>query len=227
MSSNVINLDDLQYELCSLEGSKLEANSAGIQTLLGDRESLVRFESARALGKLGKSSLEPLRGRLALEKDDLVLSEIICQLGDLDDEESIGEIEKIYSEHPSHIVRSAAVNALVDLIGVDAEEFLIASLQTDRSRRVRASIACALAWLGSTVGVNAIRHSLKSRDQIVRGKIGTLLDYYLPVENRKELIAILSEAMQRETLGVVQKALQGAIDSLEQELSTEEAEQND
>lgn len=227
MILNTIPLDDLQYELWRLEGSELEANRAGIQSLLGDREPLVRFESARALGKLGVSAIDPIRERLVLERDDLVLSEVITQLGNLDDEESIGEITSIYHRHSSHLVRSAAVNALVDLIGVDAEEFLLSSLRTDRSRRVRASIACALTWLGSTVGVEAVRHSLKSHDFYVRSSIANLLDYYLPSKNRKELIAILTEAKQREAHKVIQDELQSTIDGLSQDLLDEESDQDD
>ena len=190
--------NDLLSSLYGLNVAEILTRQASIEGLLNHREIEVRRAAAEALGIAGVGATA-LRERLTLEKNDLVLAEILDSLGALQDADSLPDIYRLASDHPSQLVRTFAVLALQEIEGADdLKKFLQTRLRLERSRRVQVAIAYVLVDRGDRNALEPLMLGLNSRDPIVRLRVASLIRQVPPRNFTKELRRGLQERLDRE-----------------------------
>lgn len=199
-------------ELNDLEVASLEA-------LLSQREITIRLDVVRLLAQTGVGA-PALRSRLVEERNPVVLSEICDALADLEDRESLPQLEQLAEGHPAHVVRRYALLAIADLRGWESVPYLRRRLYGERSPAVRAVLSCLLFVKGSDEGLPLIRQALSTRDERVKRLVANTLTSYSPRRRRSQVIQALEESLEGETRAGVIADTQRAI----RELSRNRAE---
>ena len=176
---------------------------ASLEALLSQREITSRLDGVRLLAQAGLGA-PALRSRLREERNPVVLSEICDALADLEDRESLPELQQLAEQHPAQAVRRNALLAIADLRGWESVPYLRRRLYGERSPGVRAVLSCLLFVKGSDEGLPLIRRALASRDERVKRLVANTLTSYSPRRRRSQVIQALEESLQGETrVGVV------------------------
>ena len=189
------------------------ASLTSVLERLQSRSPASRWEAVVALASRSEGETV-LRKLLRTERNEVVLAEICDAMVNRGVRGSIPQLRRLATSSSSSLVRSYAGMAVADLGGQDEVRFLRRLLAKDRSRRLQASILCALLALGQEDLLPKLRPLLRSRDATVVRSIATLLRDYRPRRGRKVLVDIIHEAVSRETRPVVQQELRETLESL-------------
>jgi|CXWL01.1.fsa_nt_gi HEAT repeat protein len=180
---------------------------------LGHRSVLVRWASAGALARAGVGAAA-LRARLAEERNTLVLTEICDALAALRDAPAIPLLRELCSTHGSPLVRHFAALALAEISSKECVPFLRGRFREERSRRMRARLACLLLYLGQEDYLPRLGHLLSGADVLLKRNVANLLRNWRPRRFRAQLNAILQRAMSDEEDRVARAELEQAIAAL-------------
>lgn len=205
--------DELTNRVQEMTPAQVRRQAEDVKSLLAHRNQLVRWAAAAALGRAGLGAPE-LRERLATERNEIVLTEIAEALASLRDEPSLPRLRSLAEEHSSPLVRNYALLAVADISGKEALPYLRDRLDRERSRRVKASLRCALFAKGAGDVLPDLLKDLRSNDFKVRRGVANLLYHYAPRRQRPVLLAALREAAGRETLPGARADLERAIEEL-------------
>ena len=205
--------DELTNRLQEMAPARIRRQSEEVKPLLAHRNQLVRWAAAEALGRAGLGAAE-LRERLGAERNEVVLAEITESLASLKDEASLPRLRSLAEEHPSALVRSYALLAIADISGKEALPYLRDRLARERSRRVKASLRCALFAKGADEVLPDLLKDLRSNDFKVRRSVANLLHHYAPRRQRPVILAALREAADRETQPGARGDLERAVEEL-------------
>jgi len=210
---NTSSSDELTNRLQEMTPARIRKQSEEVKSLLAHRNQLVRWAAAAALGRARLGAPE-LRERLAKERTEIVLTEVAESLASLKDEASLPRLRSLAEEHSSTLVRNYALLAIADISGKEALPYLRDRLARERSRRVKASLRCALFAKGAGDVLPDLLKDLRSSDFKVRRGVANLLHHYAPRRQRPVLLAALREAADRETLPGARADLERAIEEL-------------
>jgi HEAT repeats len=189
--------DDLVKYLEELSPRRARSRATFVTSYLNHRSTLVRWAAALALGKASIGE-ESLLARLRREKSDLVLTEIIEALRSIPSRKSVSDFETLARQHRSPLVRGYAAMALADVLQKDARHFLTNRLAAENNRWVAAALRVLLLYLGSDSVYDGIVSDLESRQAEVRRLTANLLSHYRPRRRRREIVAQLETALQKE-----------------------------
>lgn len=180
---------------------------------LDHRSPEIRQEVIESLGETegGESALLDHLGR---EKNELVLIAICDALGHLRSTRAVPALEDIAQSHPSWLVRSYAVEALLDILWEEAIPFLKQILESESSYRVRSKIHVALFLAGDDDFLEPMLQGLRFKDYLIRCSISNLLSAYLPDRHRATILKALQSALAREETIAARSSLVNAISQL-------------
>ncbi len=184
-----------------------------LREMLGKRSPEVRLAAVGALGRI-PSGIASLREQLEIEKNELVLSEVCEILGYAKDDLSLPKLKALAADHKSSIVRSYAIIAVADIAGHNEAPFMRLLLKNCRSRRLRASLNFSLILAGDWARLESLLGGLVSRDYVVRYRVAHFLAEKVFREHRGVCIPALSDALEKEEIEGVAKAMRSAIAAL-------------
>jgi HEAT repeat protein len=204
---------DLKRNFHDLPVPYIKKAQKQIERFLVHRDVGLRFAAASALGQAGVG-IPKLRARLLRERNEAVLAEICDGLAGSKDVPSLPALRRIATQHSSALARSYALMAIADIGGQAWLQFLTARFKSERSRRVRASVACAMFAnrLGDTLAY--VLASLASNDLAVRHSVTNLLRHYAPRRQRPAILLALREATAREPFSGIRDDMEATINAL-------------
>ena len=169
-----------------------------VKKALDHRSVHVRWAAALALGIAGIGE-EALLDRLKTERNEIVLAEIAESLGGVGGEKSLHPLCRLAEDHRSAMVRSYALMGVADIAKKSAVPFMIGRLAAERSTRVKATLRGLLFVLGWKPALLQLVRDIEHGSSQTRRIITSLLDYYRPRRNRRQILVALDSALQRET----------------------------
>lgn len=158
----------------SLSARWVRANTAAVAIRLEHSAWDIRWGAANALGNARAGSAE-LRARLPVERNRYVLAELCDALAAARDEAALPLLRRFARKQYWPLVRGSALLAVSAIEGQPSVAFLKERLKRDPSPRVKYLAHCALAELGSTDSVGALRRALASADPRVRELVANTL----------------------------------------------------
>lgn len=206
--------DEVLEILWEVNGKQLTVCKRDLIPLLKRRSVLIRLEVVRALSRIGPGTAHALRSRALVERNEVVLSEIIEALEYFEDRASIEMLKNLASRHSSQLVRSYASVAAGEVLGHEAVPYLLEVMRSDNSPRVRASVAAYLAGKDYSEALGAVGRALQYKDVIARRRVANRLGSSAPEINRAKIISLLTNSLKYEPTPGGQEDLEDAIRAL-------------
>ena len=208
-----MELQRLETYLDEITPDETRRGLPSILMALSHPETFIRTAAIAALARAGEGA-ERIRDRMRIEADDLVVSDACDALATLRDVESVPLLKSIARNSASRLARSSALAAIVDILQLQAADFLAERVVNERDERVQLEIYRGLIVAEDPSAVVKIANALGSTDYQVRCAAAELLSEYTPRRDRDLVVSGLRQALKQETTEAARTSIVAAIERL-------------